>query len=543
MRTDSMIRLAAAVLAALGAAALPRAAAAADARSVEEVRNTVINLLETLVQKGVMTREQAERMVADARGKAEREAEARVAGDADAGEAVRVTYVPQVVRDEISRQVREDVRPEVVQEVIRQARDEQWGVPGALPDWIKAVRMSGDVRVRGQWDLFASDNAQGVYLDFLTVNDKGGIVRAGDEAFFNVSEDQFRTRVRARLGLQAQLGEGFSAGLRMTTGNFSDPVSTNETMEQSSGRYTFGLDRAYLRYDLGDESDWSWLSAWTGRAENPFESTDLLFDRDLSFEGAAVSYRYGINRDPARRNLFATLGAFPLEQTDLFSSEDKWLYAGQVGGAWSFDNRMQLRGAVGYYHYDSVTGIRNAFESTARDWTAPLSLQKGNTMFDIRNDADPTTNLFALAAEYHILNAVASLEVPVGDGYQLTLLADYARNLGYDRRDILARTGLDVAARDTGYQLELGFGHAALDRANAWRAAVRYRYLERDAVLDAFTDSDFHLGGTDAEGYTLRADYGLARRVYLSLRYLSANEIDNPPLGIDVVMLDVNGSF
>jgi hypothetical protein len=31
--------------------------------------------------------------------------------------------------------------------------------------------------------------------------------------------------------------------------------------------------------------------------------------------------------------------------------------------------------------------------------------------------------------------------------------------------------------------------------------------------------------------------------VHLTLRYLSANEIDGPPLGIDVFMLDLNAGF
>jgi hypothetical protein len=82
-----------------------------------------------------------------------------------------------------------------------------------------------------------------------------------------------------------------------------------------------------------------------------------------------------------------------------------------------------------------------------------------------------------------------------------------------------------------------------LDRRHAWRAALRYRYLQRDATLDGFTDSDFHLGGTDSEGYVLRGDYVLGRKVYLTLRYLSANEIDGPPLGIDIWQLDLNGRF
>jgi len=86
--------------------------------------------------------------------------------------------------------------------------------------------------------------------------------------------------------------------------------------------------------------------------------------------------------------------------------------------------------------------------------------------------------------------------------------------------------------------------------AGTWRALVGYRYLERDAVMDEFTDSDFHFGGTDARGYYVVGDYGLANRVWLRLRYLSANEIDGPAtvsgpttLGIDTLQIDVNTRF
>ena len=40
--------------------------AAEETQTAEELRNTVINLLEALVQKGVLTREQAQSLVADA---------------------------------------------------------------------------------------------------------------------------------------------------------------------------------------------------------------------------------------------------------------------------------------------------------------------------------------------------------------------------------------------------------------------------------------------------------------------------------------------
>ncbi len=70
-----------------------------------------------------------------------------------------------------------------------------------------------------------------------------------------------------------------------------------------------------------------------------------------------------------------------------------------------------------------------------------------------------------------------------------------------------------------------------------------YRYLERDAVVDAFTDSDFRLGGTDVKGFTFGAEYALNPRTQMRLRYLSGNEIDGPPLGIDVLQLDLTAQF
>ena len=55
---------------ALALATAPAFSQTSEKQSLEEVRNTVINLLEALVQKGVMTRDQAAAMVASAQEKA-----------------------------------------------------------------------------------------------------------------------------------------------------------------------------------------------------------------------------------------------------------------------------------------------------------------------------------------------------------------------------------------------------------------------------------------------------------------------------------------
>ncbi len=110
-------------------------------------------------------------------------------------------------------------------------------------------------------------------------------------------------------------------------------------------------------------------------------------------------------------------------------------------------------------------------------------------------------------------------------------------------RAVLSRTGQAVPERTDGYQAEVGFGSVNMQASMAWRAYFGYRYLERDAVVDAFTDSDFRLGGTDVKGYFAGADFAITRRVLARLRYLSGTEIDGPPLAIDVIQLDLNASF
>jgi len=513
-----------------------------EARNLNELRNTVVNLLQALVERGIVTREQAEAMVNAAQKKAAEEAAtAQAQEQAEAG-AVRVPYVPEIVKEEIRKQVVADLAPEVTQNVVEQAQSEQWGVPAALPDWVRRVRWYGDVRVRGQGDLFEDGNSES-YLDFVAVNNAGGIGRAGTAALLNTTIDRERLRGRLRFGLETELGWGWSLGARLTSGNLTDPVSTNQTLGNYGDRYQVAFDLGYLRWYGNSSTGRHVLNLWGGRFPNPWLSSELVWDPDLTFEGVAASYRLGLMRDdPYSHFAFFTLGAFPLQEVEL-SSKDKWLYGGQLGLEWKFAGGSRARVGVAYYQYDNLSGERNTLDGTLLDFTAPRFVQKGNHLFDIRNDNDPNTQLFALAADYRLANVTANFEWKLSPVYRLALTADYVKNVGFDEDKILARTGFTIPRHDTGYQAEINFGTSAFAQSAAWRLALGYRYLEADAVVDAFTDSDFHLGGTDAKGYYIGLDYAFTPRVWARLRYLSANEIDDAQLGVDVLQLDLNATF
>ncbi len=163
-------------------------------------------------------------------------------------------------------------------------------------------------------------------------------------------------------------------------------------------------------------------------------------------------------------------------------------------------------------------------------------------MFDISNSTDPTVNLFALASRFRIADVAAAYLLPLGR-YTLGINAEGSRNLGFKRAEILARTALDIAPRINGYVADFSFGDPTTMSAGQWRAIFGYRYVQRDAVIDALTDADFHEGGTDAAGYFLIGDLGLADHVWARLRYLSGKEIDAPLYRVDIVQLDFNVRF
>ncbi len=518
----------------------PTVACFADERqSLEELRNTVINLLHALVDQGVLTQAKADQLVKEAQDKAAAEA-ANVAKSEEG--AVRVPYVPQIVKDEIAKQVADQVKPDVVADVVQEAKTEKWGVPGALADWLTRTRISGSVTLREEDILFAKDNVLNEYLNYYAINNAGGFNQAGLNAFENVSVDRARFRGKARLAVESDLTDSISAGLRIATGNTSDLVSESQTLD-GTAPYQFGLDELYIRLDERNAERFPWLSVVGGRYLNPYGTpTDLIFHKDLTFEGVAATGRLGIGDGSAdQSHLFFTVGAHPLQEVAL-SAQDKWLLGAQLGANLRWGEGQRLRLSGGFFDYFNVTGRYNPYQSTIYNFTAPTFLRQGNTYFNICNNGSSTCDLYALASRYRLGNINLTYEIPVGR-FTFGLTADVVRNFGFSESLVEGNYGQYVAPRTKGAQAEFSFGTPTVLEAGAFRGVVGYRYLQRDAVIDAYTDSDFHFGGTDATGYYLVGDVGVGTRVWIRVRYLSSNAIDGPRLGIDTLQLDLNTRF
>ena len=578
----------------LAAATPVRAGEQAD---LLQLRNTVLNLVDALVKQGVLTKAQADALVKKAEQDAAKQTEAQVAqkpasappenaatvegekalAEKSSGKVVRVPYVPEFVKDQIREQVRNELRQDVVADVMQRAKKEKWGLPEALPEWVSNIKLYGDVRLRDEYSAFGSDNPKvtdvnNPYYSILTVNSKGVLASSCTtvssdprSCFHNTSANQNQGRVRVRLGMEAKIADSLKFDARLTTGSQANPVSTNQSLGNTGQRYEVQLDRAYLQYDGQNSEGFNWLTASGGRIPNPFLSTELVYDEDLNFEGAALTYRHHIGGETDSplikgnaRQVFATVGAFPLQNVQ-FSARDKWLFGAQLGANWEFDNQSTFKIGAAYYDYSHITGKRNGVDSHFNDYSAPQYLQKGNLLFNIANSSIPnsTAGLYALAAKYELIDVTASIDFAQLDPYHVTLTGDIVKNIGYDQQDVLDRTlggqlafrtgGAAAAsffkARTLGYQVNLTVGWPKLSKLGDWQVFGLYKYLQRDAVLDAFTDSDFHLGGTDAQGYIVGGKLGLTRNTWFQGRLISTTEIDGAPLSIDTLQFDLNAKF
>lgn len=550
------------------------AAALASSTQVGAQMLNATDLLNLLVAEGVLSEEKAKALVEKARERSEKSNQLREQQIEPSTDTVRAPYVPQVVKDEIRDSVQQGMRAEVLDDVINHAKSQRWGIPNAQPSWVDKVSFSGDVRVRYQGDFYDDNNPppetlvgdQNVQVtDAEAINDAGGLLNANPrDALPNWQNDQHQLRGRARLMVKAKPTEGYEVGIRLTSGDLGNPVSSNQTLGRYGAKWETGFDLAYIQYKSVEES----IRLVGGRFKNPFVHTDMVWDSDMTFEGVAASWHWRRTSnsmfDEFRQlDPFVTVGAFPIKQINqptLLSDQgsdpadrDIWLYGAQLGTHFDFVNQSRFTAALSYYQYENILGEENTLDSDRQDVTAPDSFQYGNTLQNIRfnSGAGENDEYYALASEYELLNATVRYGYAGFAPYHVVVTADYVKNVAYDEDEVFYRVfkeqvDIPTESRDDGYQVSLFVGWPDLDQRNNWNVEIKYRYLEGDAVLAAFADSDFLFGGTNAKGYILQGNWALDENVWASMKWISADQIDTPEIldvRADSLFIDINAKF
>ncbi|MDT7838938.1 putative porin [Aquabacterium sp. OR-4] len=545
------------------------AGASAERESLEALRQTTLALIDALVQSGTLSRDKADALLADARrraqavpagtaapawGDAPRAAAAAAA--ADVAPVVRVPYVPQLVRDQIRNELRE--------EIVARARMERWGVPNATAEWTDRIAIEGDLRVRGQGDRQdAGNTTPEVFLSrSLSGTTRAPDLAAGNSvglATANTLEDRDRLRLRARLAVNAKVADNVTAGLRLATGSAADRVSTHQTLGQNFNRYAFLLDRAFIKFDA---AEWASLSA--GRIANPWFATDLVWSENLNFEGVAGSFKWPVAAN-ADWQPFATLGYFPVRESAP-PKRGRSISGVQVGVQWEASARTRLKlGAAQYLYsgfsgrvdpdYDIVSGAGRSYGQY--EYEAGLR-QRGNSLFLTNNAYELAAGLtpdkarWGLGMNFRPLVFTAAAEFSHFAPTVVGLSGEVVVNRAFNLYEAYSRSGVWFNdARRVGAGLRATVGAQSVRNTGDWQVSVGYRWLGSDAVPDAFVDSDLGGGGTNIQGYSLGLQYGLARDTGLGVRWLSARTLSSPTVvygstdkyGLSILQVDLNVRF
>jgi hypothetical protein len=297
-------------------------------------------------------------------------------------------------------------------------------------------------------------------------------------------------QIRARLGLKAEVNDSTKAVIRFATGTTG--ISANQTVGNPPGsaRRAFDLDLAYIDWKFLEDADFM-----LGRTPNVFWSpykTQTIFDADLTFEGAAASYKMKFGES----NLIVNAGAFEVsenflppgkDQVDIFLLGLDLGYAGQMG-----DSKITVH--AGTYQFPGIEGRK----TTMVDSTAG---SEGNSSYKVGTDA-------FYAESYSLANAGAEMRfsgLPLEPG----LFAEYVRNL---------------AASDLADAMEAGVFFKWGD------LTVQVAHIDKraDSVVGAFTDSDTSGGGTDNRGQRLKIDYQLGKNVNVAVtQFIAKRGIEN----------------
>jgi len=301
------------------------------------------------------------------------------------------------------------------------------------------------------------------------------------------TDERNRNRVRARIGLTAQITDDVKAGVALASGS-EDPVSSNQTLGGGASSKGINLDQGWVDWKFAPNTH---LIA--GKTKNLYYApakSGLIWDGDLRPEGVNLKYDNG--------TIWAVASYHFLNSDDGSSGtgDIEEMFGGQVGYNGNINDNTSFIVGAGYYYI-------------------PV---EGSASF-VDGDFFGNSEIAGMhALDYKVAEVFAEVNTKVA-GVPATFFADFVQNTESD------------ADEDTGYAIGFKLGKAK------GRGDVEFGYmyedLEADAVYAAFTDSDFGGGGTDVKGHKLSAAIGLSKNTKLGITYFN-NEYGDYTLSDEV---------
>ncbi|WP_448118212.1 putative porin [Pseudomonas serbica] len=321
------------------------------------------------------------------------------------------------------------------------------------------------------------------------------------------NKDQDRQRIRARLGAFSEINPQVDTGIRIATGSSDDARSTNQDLNNYFDKKQIWLDLGYVDYHPDAIKN---LHVIGGKMLQPWVSMgDIIWDSDINPEGLALTYKYPLGNT----ELFGSAGHYTLKDNvdgdGVQFKHDLRLYAGQLGARFAITDNLKLTVGGSLYNYD------NDEDSTCTATTSPCALAvNGNSPGE----------------EFRLWEGFSQIDIG-GLPMPLSLYGQYVHNAEASNNQ---DTGWLAGVKTKLY----GFG---LD--------YNYRDIQQNAVVGAFTDSDFANGFTGSRGSKLKVNYELDKNFTLGATYFMATSdytnasVNLKDSDINTLQLDAEAKF
>ena len=223
---------------------------------------------------------------------------------------------------------------------------------------VTALKLYGDLRFRYQYDQFHPA------LDVPP----------------QVTDDRNRYRFRLRIGADILLGDQFFAGVTLATGQAAD--SNNQTYTEGYDNYSIYVDKAFAGWAPND-----WFTLILGKQANPFYTTELVWDPNITPAGAVevLDLSKAFLPDDSRLSLklISLQGAFEGGGSFSVGSDTSWQFVEQLKATYNFTKDISVTFAPGFMYYTaaSLSGLQNSldFSKTSDALTAPAGIQTTTT--------------------------------------------------------------------------------------------------------------------------------------------------------------------
>ncbi|HSH97079.1 MAG: putative porin [Methylophilaceae bacterium] len=372
-----------------------------------------------------------------------------------------------------------------------------------ISDAIDNATVYGDVRVRSEYRQGSGSGAAGI---------------AGEE-------ERLRGRYKLTFGVETKADDFYTdlafsmgAGGRSDNATFAggNPVAGTSNPNGANNKETLYVKRAMVGWKMTD-----WLAVEAGRIKNPLYTTSMVWDGDLTFEGAAEKVSYDYNKINFFGNFVQSQyigdyknfsGNAGLSAGDRFTNN---ILAFQGGLKFPITDMISAKAAITYTTY---SGSKSTGAGTQTPFVPALATRSAGV-----SGLNTSTN------DLNTIEIPAEIEFKTTGNLSYKVFGDYVYNTSGDERFNQAvansaagatRNAVRAAGNDDTAWLVGASIASAKDKKpqkGDWNAKVWWQDVGVYAVDQNAVDSDLMDSRVNMKGLAAKAQYNLRDNVFVDV--------------------------